>query len=472
MEASTSGVKDYLITDEPVLLEDSTGIKDYLITDKTVSPENGRSSEQRHSWLGHLQGYYDFLPTDASNIYPTTNSSDLNSSKDSSIVKSSKCSAIVESSHSTVRSSKSWGNTGSATDARMSEFMKDWVEDTSSKVGIPDPDDLAYIEGYKAPKSVRSKSLSDLNPFRVSHLVIQEYTWKRVMAITRDKEITVGHGSFGVVYKGTLENKTHVAVKILAATSKQGDLEFYNEVELLSKLNHINLVKLLGCCQENRKRVLVYEYAEEGCLYEYLHGGRPSLDWKTRLRIALDSARGIEYLHFGCTPRIIHRDIKSRNILVAKGSVAKVADFGLSKLTGEGDNSDQSEFITDVKGTPGYLDPEYCRTNTLNHNSDIYSFGVVLLEIATGKKPTVDAAHISEWVKAQMKSAGVIKVIDPKLGNEYNIKSAKTVINLALSCLHQCSKNRPDIREVVKRLGAAADEASKNPKKNIWFKRA
>ncbi|KAG0578742.1 hypothetical protein KC19_4G046800 [Ceratodon purpureus] len=236
---------------------------------------------------------------------------------------------------------------------------------------------------------------------------VRKYTWEEILVMTNNNRVELGKGGFGPVYFGELADGRKVAVKILSATSHQGTREFLNEVDLLSRVNHGNLVKLVGYCQEP-EQVLVYEFAEEGTLREHLHGGKraqtTNFNWKIRLNIAVNSACGLEYLHNGCRPSIIHRDIKSSNILLTKSMYAKVADFGLSKLGADEGDITKTHVSTMVKGTVGYIDPDYFTSNQLTFKSDVFSFGVVLLEIVTGRKPIQpcdDPSHryIGNWVR-------------------------------------------------------------------------
>ncbi|KAH9323246.1 hypothetical protein KI387_017885, partial [Taxus chinensis] len=217
------------------------------------------------------------------------------------------------------------------------------------------------------------------------HRLAVEYTEEDIKAATNNYSILIGRGGFGSVYSGRISGYD-VAVKVLCSSSNQGQREFKNEVTLLSRIYHKNLVNFIGYCRQPIV-ALVYEYMHGGSLKDHIYGKSilpKPLDWNTRLNIALQAAEGLLYLHQGCNPPIIHRDIKSENILLDRKMTAKVADFGLSKIL---DNS-QSCILTGVKGTTGYLDPEYLGTSLLNEKSDVYSFGVVLLEIISGIAPT------------------------------------------------------------------------------------
>jgi len=285
----------------------------------------------------------------------------------------------------------------------------------------------------------------------------------------------LGKGGFGAVYLAKLENGKEVAVKILDASSQQGISEFLNEVNLLKRVNHVNLIRLLGYCQDERQ-VLIYEFAEEGSIWDHLQAGGTSLDWKQRLNIALQSACGLEYLHTGCSPRIIHRDIKSQNILLTKSMVAKVADFGLSKLGADQENLNKTHVTTMVKGTLGYLDPEYLKTGQLTEKSDVYSFGVILMEIITGRKPIQNSekkCFIGDWVdehyNPNASSRALKTVTDPSLGGHYHPKALKRVIDVAKQCIQPFGADRPEMTEVVRALRKAQSTEQDEKKSSKWL---
>ncbi|KAH9326550.1 hypothetical protein KI387_006728, partial [Taxus chinensis] len=215
------------------------------------------------------------------------------------------------------------------------------------------------------------------------------FTLEEMKTATENFRHTIGHGGFGHVYLGKLQEGKQIAVKVLSTFSKHGIAQFLNEIDLLSRITHKKLVSLLGYCNESKDLMLVYEYMPGGSLSDNLHDPAqpskyPHLDWKTRLKIALDAAQGLEYLHVGCTTKIIHRDVKTANILLDSELNGKLADFGLSRMN---INGETSQINTTIKGTPGYLDPKYYQTHILTEKSDVYSFGVVLLELICGRRP-------------------------------------------------------------------------------------
>ncbi|CAM6099709.1 unnamed protein product [Calypogeia fissa] len=272
----------------------------------------------------------------------------------------------------------------------------------------------------------------------------------------------IGEGSFGPVYYGKLPNEQEVAVKVKKSNSRQGIMEFLNEVDLLSRVHHRNLVSLIGYCKENNQHILIYVYFSNGTLRDHLYGDKSSksLDWSTRLDIALNSAKGLEYLHIDCQPQIIHRDVKSSNILLDENMVAKVADFGISKEAPEGAFSGVDTLL---KGTIGYVDPVYVTSQRLTQKSDVYSFGVVLLEIITGRHPCVSefpdgtSRTLVEWVRSAVEDGRATDIIDPSLRGNFEKDSMMKVISLAISCIDLLSAKRPSMGQVVRTLGGALE---------------
>ncbi|KAK6144945.1 hypothetical protein DH2020_021765 [Rehmannia glutinosa] len=265
----------------------------------------------------------------------------------------------------------------------------------------------------------------------------------------------IGSGGYGKVYRGVLSTGQVVAIKRAQQGSTQGGLEFKTEIELLSRVHHKNLVGLVGFCFEQGEQMLVYEFMANGTLRESLSGrSGVHLDWKRRLRIALGSARGIAYLHELANPPIIHRDIKSTNILLDDNLTAKVADFGLSKLVSD---SSKGHVSTQVKGTLGYLDPEYYMTQQLTEKSDVYSFGVVMLELITAKQPIEKGKYIVREVRIAMNKNdethyGLRDFMDPVIKNTPNLIGFPRFLELAIQCVEESASDRPTMSEVVKSL--------------------
>ncbi|XP_074555557.1 putative LRR receptor-like serine/threonine-protein kinase At1g67720 [Curcuma longa] len=270
----------------------------------------------------------------------------------------------------------------------------------------------------------------------------------------------VGSGGYGTVYYGKLKNGKEIAVKVQTNDSCQGNKQFSIEVSLLSRIHHRNLVEFLGYCQQEGKSILVYEFMHNGTLKEHLHGSlsqeRP-ISWIKRLEIAEDAAKGIEYLHTGCSPTIIHRDLKTSNILLDEQMRAKVSDFGLSKPA-----VDESNSSSVVRGTLGYLDPEYYTSQQLTVKNDVYSFGVILLELISGKEPISNTSFgdqfrsISQWARFHCENGNIEAIIDPSIGNGYqDIQSVWKVADVAVRCVNREMRNRPFMPEVLKEIQEA-----------------
>jgi serine/threonine protein kinase len=269
----------------------------------------------------------------------------------------------------------------------------------------------------------------------------------------------IGRGGAGTVYKGVMPSGSIVAVKRLAGEGKGAshDHGFSAEIQTLGKIRHRNIVRLLGFCSNHETNLLVYEYMPNGSLGELLHNKERSqnLDWETRYNIAVQAAHGLCYLHHDCSPLIVHRDVKSNNILLDSSFQAHVADFGLAKLF---QDSGKSESMSSIAGSYGYIAPEYAYTLKVNEKSDIYSFGVVLLELLTGKRPIEaeygDGIDIVQWVRRKIQTKdGVLEVLDPRMGGVgVPLQEVMLVLRVALLCSSDLPIERPTMRDVVQML--------------------
>ncbi|KAH9665561.1 protein kinase domain-containing protein [Citrus sinensis] len=277
----------------------------------------------------------------------------------------------------------------------------------------------------------------------------RKLSYANVLKITNNFERVLGKGGFGTVYHGYLDDK-QVAVKMLSPSSVQGYKQFQAEVELLMRAHHKNLTILVGYCDENTKMGLVYEFMANGNLQAHLLEDKTGiLSWKGRLQIATESAQGLEYLHDGCKPPIVHRDVKSANILLNEKFQAKLADFGLSRIFPVEGGSHVS---TTVVGTPGYLDPEYYISNRLTEKSDVYSFGVVLLELITGQpviQKTPERTLIGQWVSSMLARGDIKNIVDQRLQGDFDTNTVWKAVEIAMACIHSISTRRPTMNQVV-----------------------
>ncbi|XP_037404313.1 probable leucine-rich repeat receptor-like protein kinase At5g49770 isoform X2 [Triticum dicoccoides] len=325
----------------------------------------------------------------------------------------------------------------------------------------------------------RSQSFASLDMKSTSTSVPQlrgarTFTFAELKKITNNfsEANDIGNGGFGKVYRGTLPTGQLVAVKRSQEGSLQGSLEFRTEIELLSRVHHKNVVSLMGFCLDQGEQMLVYEYIPNGTLKESLTGkSGVRLDWKRRLRVILGTAKGIAYLHELADPPIVHRDIKSSNVLLDERLNAKVSDFGLSKLLGE---DGRGQVTTQVKGTMGYLDPEYYMTQQLTEKSDVYSFGVLLLEMITAKKPLERGRYIVREVLAALDRSkdlyGLHDLLDPVLGaSPTSLGGLEQYVDLALRCVEEAGADRPSMGEAVSEIeritrmaGGAPESASES----------
>ncbi|XP_050909473.1 protein NSP-INTERACTING KINASE 3 [Lathyrus oleraceus] len=346
---------------------------------------------------------------------------------------------------------------------------------------LPEPVEIPYYSRRVAPENSHPSPVEICMPTPFPYESTKAVPWKyeitavdEVVEGSSDAEVTealkdvekatsnftmiIGLGAFGSVYKAQMPTGETVAVKVLGANSRQGEQEFLTEVLLLGRLHHKNLVALVGYVAERGRHMLLYIYMSNGSFASHLYGkDYEPLSWDLRLSIALDVARVLEYLHYGVDPPIMHRDIKSSNILLDEFMKAKVTDFGLSR----------PEMIkpraSNIRGTFGYLDLEYISTSTFTKKSDVYSFGVLLFELITGRNPQ---QGLMEYVKlVAMESEGKIgweEIVDPKLNENYDVNKLNDMASLAFKCVSGVSKTRPSMRTVVQALS----KLYKKPKRN------
>ncbi|CAI9089312.1 OLC1v1023869C1 [Oldenlandia corymbosa var. corymbosa] len=269
-----------------------------------------------------------------------------------------------------------------------------------------------------------------------------------------NEDSVIGSGSSGRVYKAVLRNGQAVAVKKLRERSNK---EFETEVQTLGKIRHKNIVRLWSSCTVGNCNLLVYEYMPNGSLSDVLHDCKGKLlDWPTRFRIALDAAEGLSYLHHDCVPPIVHRDVKSKNILLDEEFGAKISDFGVAKIIRTA-NRDRMSVVT---GSYGYIAPEYAYTLRVTEKSDIYSFGIVLLELVTGRPP-VDAemkeTDLATWVRTKLSQKGIDDIIDPSIPSVFK-EQVYRILDISLLCTNLVPLNRPSMRKVVKMLQESSPE--------------
>ncbi|KAI9397100.1 hypothetical protein POPTR_004G231600v4 [Populus trichocarpa] len=328
---------------------------------------------------------------------------------------------------------------------------------------------LAGVYAYRQKKSRERATYLDLkNSDRVPQLKgARCFSFDEITKSTNNfsEANHIGSGGYGMVYRGMLRTGQLIAIKRCRQGSVQGGLEFNAEIEVLSRVHHKNVVNLVGFCFERGEQMLIYEFVRNGSLRDSLSGlSGIWLDWRRRLKVALDAARGLAYLHELVNPRIIHRDVKSANILLDECLNAKVGDFGLSKPM---DNSELILASTQVKGTMGYIDPEYQETLLLTEKSDVYGFGVVLLELVSGRKPLERGkylvAEVSRSLDRKKDLYSLHELLDPSIGLDTKPKGLDKIVDLAMKCVQEKGSDRPTMGEVVKEIENILHLAGLNP---------
>ncbi|WCJ27273.1 Leucine-rich repeat transmembrane protein kinase [Euphorbia peplus] len=294
-------------------------------------------------------------------------------------------------------------------------------------------------------------------------LLTGRFTFRQIKAATNnfDPANKIGEGGFGAVFKGKLSDGTTVAVKQLSSKSKQGNREFVTEIGMISGLEHPNLVKLYGCCVEGKQLLLVYEYMENNSVQHVLFDekeGQVHLDWPTRHKICIGIAKGLAFLHEESTIKIVHRDIKTSNVLLDKYLNPKISDFGLARL----DDDDNTHISTRIAGTIGYMAPEYALYGHLTFKADVYSFGIVLLEIAAGEKnmkhrPEQNFVCLLDWAQVLQQKGYLMELVDPRLESKFKKEEVERVIEVGLLCTNPSPALRPTMSTVVKMLQGKAD---------------
>ncbi|PAN15595.1 hypothetical protein PAHAL_2G500400 [Panicum hallii] len=344
---------------------------------------------------------------------------------------------------------------------------KPQIPPSSEKPNLGPSPSVTKQDSLEVNKDAANKDIVLSNGSDHDQIAAQTFTFRDLAVATRNfrPDCLLGGGGFGRVYKGYLNYLNQVvAIKQLDRNGLQGNKEFLVEVLMLSLLHHPNLVSLIGYCADGNQRLLVYEYMPLGSLEDHLHDPSPDkarLDWNTRMKIAAGAAKGLEYLHDKASPPVIYRDLKCSNILLGEGYHPKLSDFGLAKL---GPVGDKTHVSTRVMGTYGYCAPEYAMTGQLTLKSDIYSFGVVLLEIITGRR-AIDNTRVAgeqnlvAWARPLFKDRRKFPLMaDPALEGQYPLRGLYQALAVAAMCVQEQPSMRPLIGDVVTALTYLASQ--------------
>lgn len=319
---------------------------------------------------------------------------------------------------------------------------------------------FSFLCGRKLDTSPQQLDDVDNELSSVQNVIL--YTYNALRTATNDFSPVnkIGEGGFGSVYKGKLKNGKMAAIKVLSAESRQGVQEFLTEVKVISETEHENLVKLYGCCVEGKHRILVYNYLENNSLAQTLLARKSNslFSWRIRAKLCLGIAKGLAYLHEEVRPHIVHRDIKASNILLDQDLIPKISDFGLAKLI----PPNMTHVSTKVAGTIGYLAPEYAIRGQLTRKADIYSFGVLLIEIVSGRSNTntrlpPEEQYILERTWQLYERGELVLLVDTSLGGAFDGEQACRILKIGLLCTQDTPKLRPSMSTVVKMLTGEVD---------------
>ncbi|KZV19191.1 hypothetical protein F511_38423 [Dorcoceras hygrometricum] len=318
------------------------------------------------------------------------------------------------------------------------------------------------------PTSIANLTVQQDYEFNIGHLKRFSLHELQVATSNFSSRNIVGKGGFGVIYKGSLPNKTVVAVKRFKDPSLTGEVQFQTEVEMIGLALHRNLLRLYGFCMTPMEKLLVYPFLPNGSVADRLRDPcqeQPSLDWSKRMCIAVGAARGLLYLHEQCNPKIIHRDVKAANILLDENFEAVVGDFGLAKLLDPQD----SHVTTAVRGTVGHIAPEYLSTGQSSEKTDVFGFGILLLELVTGQK-ALDAANVQvqkgmilDWVRTLYEIKKLEELVDKNLRGCFNADELEKVVGLTLQCTQSNPDLRPNMSKILKILASGEREPSESP---------